>query len=119
DQLVAERPDWSWHYIHVERHEFTGPARAELDVSGDDGIGVAAYELDADGSVASDSCIDLAEHVRAGRLEWDVPAGAWSVAVYRRKSGPGFFTSGLADLMNREAMAEYVDRVYEGHRAAV
>lgn len=116
DQLVAEHPEWSWHYLSVEPHSFHGPGPCTLTLPEDGVMAVVAYQV-KDDRVVADSCLPLT--IASGRVEWNVPEGDWTVAVYRTGTGPGFFTVGLADLMNGTAMEEYVERVYEGHRATV
>ncbi len=70
DQLVAEHPEWSWHYLSVEPHSFHGPGPCTLTLPEDGVMAVVAYQVKDDRVVADSRfwCGDCAACRAAPRI---------------------------------------------------
>ena len=69
----------------------TGPRTfAAAGYRGDRYIAAVAGRLAADGRIDGDSLVDLAPHIRAGQLSWQVPAGKWKIMKFTYAPEPTF-----------------------------
>lgn len=113
-KLLKEHPDWTWKFLRPLEKQFTGPTRAEIELSDEPFVAAAAFQMD--GKVLRvGSLIDLSERVQGRTLKWDVPAGEWTVAAYTAGTGIVWNAAPYPDLMSRQASAGFVDMVYAAH----
>ena len=80
-------------------------------------VAALAGKLAADGAVDGESLVDLAAHVRDGKLAWQVPAGTWKIMNFSHKQGPGL-GQGRAlsvDGASKDCVDWFLATVYQPH----
>ncbi len=117
-QLVERYPDYSWKYLHCAESAHAGGSHVSLEAGEGGFVAASAFQLE-DNQLIEDTLTDLTPLVNEGRLEWDAPAGNWTVALYTARKGLGLLIDVYGDLMSREAMGEFVSWVYGGHEERV
>lgn len=113
-QLMEGHPERAWKYLHVEEHHWTGPTQAQVELEEHLVVGVLAFQRKGS-NLIQESIQDLTRLAVDGQLVWDVPQGEWTLTVYTARPGKGFFIDTYGDLMSREAMAAFIEQVYQGH----
>lgn len=113
-QLMEGHPERNWKYLKSTERVIEGPAIIDEQVDEASLVAVLAYRMDGSRLIEG-SIRDLTDTVREGSLHWQAPEGSWTLAVFSAQPGKGFFIDTYGDLMNKEAMKEFVDQVYQGH----
>ena len=113
-RVTFERPQYARKQLACADKTVAGPAEIAFEGLQESLVAVAA-RLDADGKLLDETLQVLAERIDSDRFRWQAPEGNWRVMVFGvRYGGPvhgGFGT----DLLNREAVACYIDRVLGEH----
>ncbi len=104
--------------VHREEVLVQGPRHVRMEVGEGAWFGAVAFQF-RNGRVDSASLNDLTPCVEDGILEWDAPAGDWTVGVYAARPGLGIFIDGYGDLMDSKATAAFVEQVYGAHAERV
>jgi len=113
-QLMEGHPERAWKYLHVEKHQATGPKQVPINVGEHLLVGALAFQHEGKDLIRK-SIRNLTPQVVDGKLHWKVPKGEWTLAVYTARPGKGFFIDTYGDLMSQEAMKAFVEQVYKGH----
>jgi hypothetical protein len=91
----------------------TGPRTfAAAGYRGDRYIAAVAGRLAADGRIDGDSLVDLAPHIRAGQLSWQVPAGKWKIMKFTYAPEPTFLR---VDGASKDCVDWFLRTVYQPH----
>jgi hypothetical protein len=105
---VVANPAYQSKVIKEAVSDYDGPQTIHLDVKPDAGlVAVEAYRWDGK-RVEPGSIQDLTHQVSGNRLEWSVPEGKWQIAVYSLDPNPGLYGHADADLLNADAMKEFI-----------
>ncbi len=119
-QMVAGRvpPEYGSKTMKAEAVPAEGPRRFSAEgYGGRFFIGAVAGRDTGDG-IDGASLVDLAAHLRDGRLEWDVPAGRWQVMRFTWEfTGPRGFQQRMTavDGASRECVDWFLKFVYQPH----
>ncbi|MCX7019515.1 MAG: glycosyl hydrolase [Candidatus Sumerlaeota bacterium] len=113
--LPEKYPETMWKYLKPVESRFTSAGPVSVDVG--PGIFVAAVaHREHEGVIDASSLADISDRMRDGAVTWETPDnGVWVVTVYTAIAGKGIFIDGYGDLMDRDAMAKFIDWVYDGH----
>ena len=112
--LLRHHPDLTWKYIRLAEHRIKGPTSVELALIKEPLVAALAFQLEGK-TLKADSIVDLTGRVKDLRLNWDVPAGEWTVAVYTAATARLWNNAEYPDLMSKRAGAAFVDLVYRAH----
>ena len=70
--------------LQAEQQIVTGPRRYQVaGVEGPQLVAVLAGQADENGKIDDSTLIDLRPNLKDGQLDWNVPAGRWSVMTFR------------------------------------
>jgi hypothetical protein len=111
-RVVAANPDFQVRRLHPTETRIQGPRRQAISLP-EETIAVGVGKLVAERTLDGASLKALAFDRGSREMSWDVPDGDWIVFTYsleRTSAQPDF---GTVDLMNREAIAEYIRIYYE------
>ena len=98
--------------------------RANLQADGYAGeryIAAVAGRVTADGKIDGDSLVDLAPHIRDGKLSWQVPAGKWKIMKFTPRRGapslPGQWRGKQlsVDGASKDCVDWFLQTVYQPH----
>jgi hypothetical protein len=82
-------------------------------------IGAVAGRLTENNRFESDSLIDLAPHIKDGKLAWQPPKGKWRVVKFTHKQAPGLGQSRGKELSvdgaSRDCTEWFLNTVYQPH----
>jgi hypothetical protein len=109
-RLQAGYPQYTRKYLEKREYRVTGAGRVTLpcpDTASYVPMAVSAM------NVNTLQVIDLQEHVRGRRLEWDAPAGKWRVMFF----GCRLNVAPLVDYMQPEAVAQFIKLNYDEYGA--
>jgi hypothetical protein len=69
------------------------------------------------GAIDGDSLLDLASHIKDGRLTWQAPAGKWQVLKFTHKPGPGLGQGRAASIdgASQDCTDYFMQTVYQPH----
>ena len=91
-----------------------------LQAQGHDGpryIATVAGRVCPDGTLDGETLLDLAPHIRAGKLSWQVPAGKWKVIRFAYTVAPPLRQGGGLSLdgASRDCVDWFIRTVYQPH----
>lgn len=95
---------------YVERH-LRGPAAVEWALPRETQVVVAA-PVRQDGTLDGEGILDLSAAATEGTLRWQAPPGAWLLMAFHLVDAVGA-DGGLVDLMNPDAVREFIAQVHE------
>lgn len=110
-------PEYAAKRLVAEAVAVEGPARFTGDGYGGDRFVAAVAGLDTGDGIDPDSLVNLAPFIRDGSLEWDAPAGAWSVMKFTWEVAPVARQNGqlTVDGASQDCVDWFVDTVYQPH----
>jgi hypothetical protein len=121
-QAVAGKvpPRYAAKRLEASIVEVEGPRTFEAEgYAGDRYIATVAGRVSADGKIEGDTLVDLAPHIREGKLRWQTPAGNWRILKFTHKQAPGLIQLGGSQLSVDGASKDCVDwflqTVYQPH----
>jgi len=121
-QAVAGKvpPRYAAKRLEVAAVEMEGPRLFEAEgYGGERYITTVAGRLNADGKVEGATLVDLAPHIREGKLRWQAPAGKWRVLKFTHKQAPGLIQVGGSQLTvdgaSEDCVEWYLQTVYQPH----
>lgn len=101
--LAREHPEALGNRLDLHQVELTGPQRVSTNLP--PGVLMAAVAMRTD----TFERVNLARQIRAGRLEWDAPAGSWRVMLFACvRDG----ARGLVDYLDPVAVRRFIDLTY-------
>ena len=96
-QAVAGKvpPRYAAKRLEAATVEVEGPRTFEAEgYNGERYVAAVAGQVSADGKIDGDTLVDLAPHIRAGKLSWQAPAGKWRIMKFTQKQAPGLLQAG-------------------------
>ena len=77
---------------------------------------VAARRADGGEKLDESTLTDITDHMRDGRLYWDVPEGAWRIFfLVRTREGGEERTKDYVNPIDKAAVKKFIDVIYEEH----
>ena len=115
-------PRYAAKRLEASNVDVEGPRAWEAEgYSGERYIAALAGRLTADGKIEGDSLVDLAPHVRDGKLAWQVPAGKWKIIKFTHVQAPplsrdlhGIRKLGV-DGASKDSVDWFLQTVYQPH----
>jgi hypothetical protein len=95
-----------------------GPSRFTAQgYSGPQYIAAVAGRIVAEGKIDGRNLVDLAPHIRGGKLAWRVPAGRWKVMKFSYVQAPPLLQSGqlAVDGASKDCVDWFLQTVYQPH----
>jgi len=110
---VVKNPQYRSKSVRASVSEYSGPKNIQVPIKTDDElIAVEAYQWNGH-TVNVKSIRNLSSFISGNLLKWDVPEGKWQIAVYSLEANPGLYGHADADLMNADAMGEFIRQTHE------
>ncbi|MBI5281895.1 MAG: hypothetical protein HY858_09455 [Candidatus Solibacter usitatus] len=106
--IIRERPEFMRRRLKPVERIVEGPVLAEMTGLQRPLLAVAG-RLRADGAMEEQSLQVISEGIAGDRFRWEAPAGRWRVMIYCLEDHPMERLN--VDLMNREAVGLYIERV--------
>jgi len=80
-------------------------------------VATVAGRVTAEGKIEGASLVDLAPHIRDGKLSWQAPAGKWKIMKFTHKQAPGLGQGGTlsVDGASRDCVDWFIQTVYQPH----
>jgi len=113
-RITHERPQYSRKRLACVEKAVAGPASVTFEGLENPTVAAAA-KLGPDGGLIDETLQVLAQRVDGDRFEWQAPEGSWQVMVFCIHDGGRVHGGWGTDLLSREAVAYYVDRVLGEH----
>ena len=98
--------------------EVEGPKAFEAEgYAGPRYIAAVAGRVAADGKIDGESLVDLAPHVRGGKLSWEAPAGKWRIMKFGHVQASASSQNGQlsTDGASKDCVDWFVHTVYQPH----
>ncbi len=121
-QSVAGKvpPAYAAKTLVAESVRIHGPSPVSAEGHGGDRyIATVAGRLNRDGEVIGDTLIDLAKHIKNGKLSWNAPVGEWVVIRFHHRQAPGLGQGGgrtlSVDGASRDCTEWFIKTVYQPH----
>ena len=111
-------PQYATKMLVAEAADAEGPKAYEADgFGGPRHVAALAGKLAADGAVEGESLVDLAAHIRDGKLAWQVPAGKWKIMNFSHEQGPALGQGGAlsVDGASKNCVDWFIATVYQPH----
>jgi hypothetical protein len=111
-------PRYAAKRLEAAATDVEGPRAYEADgFSGERYVAALAGRVTADGKVEGDSLVDLASHIKDGKLSWQIPAGKWKVMKFTHVQGPALGQNGQlsVDGASRNCVDWFLKTVYQPH----
>ena len=111
-------PRYAAKRLEAASTDVEGPRAWEAEgYAGDRYIAAVAGRLTADGKVEGDSLVDLAPHIRDGKLSWQVPAGKWRIMKFTHVQAPALGQNGQlsVDGASKDCVDWFLQTVYQPH----
>lgn len=111
-------PQFAAKQLGATAIDVEGPRTHQSDGHGGEGhIATVAGQLTGDGKVIGSSLIDLAPHIRDGKLAWSAPAGKWRIIKFTHVLAPGLGGSPIlnVDGASKDCVDWFLDTVYRPH----
>jgi hypothetical protein len=106
-------PRYAGKRLEAAGVDVEGPRAFEAaDYCGERYIAAVAGRLTPDGRIDGDSLVDLAPHVRAGKLSWPVPAGKWKIMKFSYRPEATFVR---VDGASKDCVDWFLQTVYQPH----
>ena len=102
----------------AETADVDGPRAVELEgFGGERYVAAVAGRVAEGGALDGESLVDLASHIRDGRLTWQAPAGKWQVVKFTHKQGPGLGQGNTPSIdgASQDCTDYFVRTVYQPH----
>ena len=113
-RVTHERPQYARKRLALVEKTVAGPASVAFDRLENPTVAVAA-RLGPDGGLIEETLQVVAERIDGDRFQWQVPEGDWRVMVFCIHDGGRVHGGWGTDLISREAVAYYIDRVLGEH----
>ncbi len=110
--VLRKNPDWIRRRLAYVERELNGPGEIVIDGLSKPFIAVVG-QLDAKGAYLEESLQVATANIRGAEFRWQAPAGRWRAMVFQMEDRPMW--RGYVDLMNRDAVAEYIRMVLDEH----
>jgi hypothetical protein len=110
--VLRKNPEWMRRRLAYVDREISGPAEIVIEGLRKPFIAVAG-QLDAKGAFLEDTLQVVSASIRGAEFRWQAPAGRWRAMVFQMEDRPMW--RGYVDLMNRDAVAEYIRMVLDEH----
>ena len=82
-------PRYAAKRLEAAAVDVEGPREFDADgYGGERYVAAVAGRVAADGKIEGDSLVDLAPHIRDGKLSWQVPAGKWKIMKFTHVQAP-------------------------------
>ncbi|MBI5085498.1 MAG: hypothetical protein HZB13_12975 [Acidobacteria bacterium] len=107
-RIIRERPEFMRRRLKPVERVFDGPGPVEIDGLMKPILAVAG-RLNPDGAFDEESLRLVTAAIASGGFRWSAPAGRWRVMVFCLEDHPMERLN--VDLMNRDAVALYIERV--------
>ena len=111
-------PRYATKMLVAEGVDVGGPKAFEAEgYGGPRHVAALAGKLAADGAVDGEGLVDLAGHIREGKLAWQVPAGKWKIMSFSHKQGPALGQGGAlsVDGASKDCVDWFISTVYQPH----
>ena len=111
-------PRYAAKRLEAASTDVEGPRAWEAEgYAGERYIAAVAGRLTADGKVEGDSLVDLAPHIRDGKLSWQVPAGKWRIMKFTHVQAPALGQNGQlsVDGASKDCVDWFLQTVYQPH----
>jgi len=110
--VLRKNPDWIRRRLAYVERDLSGPGEIVIEGLNKPFIAVAG-QLDAKGAFIEESLQAVTNAIRGAEFRWQAPAGHWRAMVFQMEDRPMW--RGYVDLMNRDAVAEYIRMVLDEH----
>ena len=110
--VLRKNPDYVRRRLTYVEREVEGPGEVALDGLSRPMVAVAG-RMGAKGAYDEATLREVTASIDGTRLRWRAPEGRWRVMVFCLEDRPMW--RGYVDLMNREAVATYIEMVLEEH----
>jgi len=111
-------PEYATKMLVAEGMDVAGPKAFEADgCGGPRFVAALAGKLAAGGAIDGESLVDLAGHIRDGKLAWRVPEGTWKIMTFSHKQGPplGQGRALSVDGASKDCVDWFIKTVYQPH----
>ena len=111
-------PRYAAKRLQAAAVEVEGPTTFEAaGYGGQRYIAAVAGRLTAGNQIEGESLVDLAPHIRDGRLRWQVPAGKWRVMKFTHAEAPPLQQNGQlsVDGASKDCVDWFLRTVYQPH----
>ena len=111
-------PRYAAKRLKADAIDVEGPHAVEAaGYGGERYIAAIAGRVTAGNKIESESLVDLAPHVRDGRLSWQVPGGKWRVMKFTHVQAPPLQQNGQfsVDGASKDCVAWFLRTVYQPH----
>lgn len=111
-------PEYAAKKLKATSVEVDGPKAFEADgYGGPRHVAALAGRVAADGKIDGNSLVDLAPHVRGGKLAWQVPGGKWRIMLFTHEQGAALGQNGQlsVDGASRDCVDWFLKTVYQPH----
>ena len=110
-------PRYTAKRLEAASTDVKGPRKYEVEgYDGERYVAALAGRMDAGGKIEADSLVDLAPHIRAGKLSWQVPAGMWKVMQFTHVQAPPVRKGQLSvDGASKDCVDWFLQTVYQSH----
>jgi hypothetical protein len=117
-------PRYAAKRLEAASTDVEGPRALEADgYAGPRYVAALAGRLTSDGKIDGDSLIDLAPHIRDGKLAWQVPVGKWKIMKFTHVQAPALGNLALHDQQgqlsvdgaSRDCIDWFIQTVYQPH----
>jgi hypothetical protein len=113
-RVTHERPQYARKRLACVEKTVAGPAPIAFEGLERPTVAAAA-KLAPDGALIEETLQVLAERIDGERFQWHAPEGNWRVMVFCVQDGGRVHAGWGTDLLSREAVAYYIDRVLGQH----
>jgi len=118
-QIVGNKvpPRYSAKRLNAAAVDVEGPQMYSADgYGGERYVAAVAGRVHTDGKIEGDSLVDLAPHIRDGKLSWQAPNGKWKVIKFTHVQAPKLKRAYLSvDGASKDCVDWFLQTVYQPH----